>query len=912
MRPHRRLVLVVTAPGDAPDAVLAALGRLGVGQPPVQSRLMLDALVAGCDKGETGTGPGRRASGGTRGGGHVTSGPCRTALERDGLPGEAAATLRTMAEQEGPTSPSLTVAWHHRELAGCLAQWMEPAAAADWELTVLVAWERPDKCIARTRADAPAEVLAEWETTYRDALSQLKGRPCIVAEVDRSAPDAVIALADRLAPWVDMTSSTPMSSYHESCDWPDRDADGSRISERKEMCSEVLDSQWRLADTLAHLDGYHEALVVPPLGAPSSWVQTLVLARQRARCAATDTVQAWEHAATTAEDADALWRALWQVSTELVDVVSEGLGGGDGEPYGADASGEPEAYRQWLNERAEPSGPAGSAELVDPRLAGGPLVSVVVPVYKPDFVMLELAVASVLRQTYGRFELCLCDDGSDDPTVTAALADLASGDPRVKVTGLAKNGGISAATNGALGLATGQWVAFMDQDDELLPDALAEVIGAVIADPTVDLVYTDDDKIDFEGRPFSPQFKPDWNPDLLLSICYFSHLVAMRRSIVDEVGGLRSAFDGSQDWDLALRVSERCRTIHHIPKVLYHWRAVASSAALDNTAKPWAHEAGRRAATDALSRRGEPGTVEHHPDFIGLYQVRRQLTCEPLVSIVVPFRDGAALLQRCVDSLMIDPGYHRFELVLVDNGSTEPELLALLDRLSADHRVSILTDARPFNWAALNNAAISRSRGDMVLLLNNDVTAKSGGWLRELLVHGQRPDIGAVGARLLYPDGRLQHVGVVIGMRGIAGNPMERLPGDSAGYMGFAAASRNWSAVTGACLLARRSVIEEVGGFDEGLAAAFGDVDFCLRVVDHGYRIVTTPLAEMVHAASSTCGVTGFTSDVAHFLNRWESRVHGDDPMFSPNLSRLDARCVVRPADEDDRWNELLKTLTPS
>lgn len=673
--------------------------------------------------------------------------------------------------------------------------------------------------------------------------------------------------------------------------------------------SEVLGAQRRLTETLRSLAGAHKALVVPELGAPSSWARALDEATLRARRSAQETAEAWRYAADRGADADVLWRALWQTSDQLASVVADALPPSSLAPYGLDATSDLHGYRAWIAEHETAPGPPGSAAASDPRLGTGPLISVIVPVYKPDLSLLEAAITSVRRQTYARWELCLCDDGSADPALSAALAAYRDGDPRVKVTALTANGGISAATNGALALASGTWVAFLDQDDELAPGALAAVATVVLDEPAADLVYSDDDKIDREGRRFGPQFKPEWSPDLLLSMCYFSHLVAMRRSLVDQVGGLRPAFDGGQDWDLALRVSEQARAICHIPQILYHWRAIPGSAALDSSSKPWAYEAARRALAAALERRGEPGTVEHHPQFRGLYYVRRQVVGQPLVSIVIPFRDGAGMLQRCVDSLVADPGHDALELVLVDNGSTEPEMAALLERLSGDDRVTVIDDDRPFNWAALNNAAIAACRGDMVLTLNNDVTARSRGWLREMVAHAQRPEIGAVGARLLYPDGRVQHVGAVVGLGGIVAHPMRGLPGDHPGYMGFATVARNWSAVTGACLLARRSVLEETGGFDEQLAVAFNDVDFCLRVVEAGYRIVTTPLAELVHAESSTRGFTGYGRDIVPFVRRWADWLRGEDPMFSPHLSRLDARCVVRLADEEAQWMSLQQKL---
>jgi len=796
------------------------------------------------------------------------------ALAAEGTTAEDAvatgATDGAAAEGAGDADP---LVWCHPALATTADWWCHRARCAGYEPRVVVAWQPPEAVAAS--ADGPADAgrrLARWELAARLALATLTGLPCTVERAGAGP-----AGPDDPRGWAGPTGA-------------------------------VLAEQQQLAELLSGLVGSHDALPAVPLAAPSGWTTALAETERRLRDAQRQEHQAWMAAAASAEEGAVLWRALWQTAGRLADSVAASL------PHpvaawGGDATTELHTYLRWIREREQPAGPPGSAIDTDRRLADGPVVSVVVPVYHPDPALLRSAVASVRRQTYPRWELCLCDDGTDDPAVTALLDQLAKQDPRVRVTALARNGGISAATNQALAVASGQWVAFMDQDDELAPDALAAVATAVIEDPTVDLVYTDDDKIDREGRRFGPQFKPDWDPDLLLAMCYFSHLVAMRRSLVDEVGGLRSSFDGSQDWDLALRVSERARTIRHVPRVLYHWRAVPGSAAASSDAKPWAYEAARRVLADTLRRRGEPGTVDHHPRFRGLFHVRRERRGDPLVSVVVPFRDGADLLQRCVDSVVADPGHDRIELVLVDNGSTEPEMAALLDRLAGDDRVRVLHDPRPFNWAALNNAAIAQSRGDLVLTLNNDVTAASSGWLREMVVHAERPEIGAVGARLLYPDGRVQHVGTVVGLGGVVAHPMRGLPGDHPGYMGFATVARSWSAVTGACLLARRQVVEEVGGFDEALAVAFNDVDFCLRVGARGYRIVCTPLAELVHAESSTRGFTGYSRDIVPFVTRWEALLRGEDPMFSPNLSRFDARCVVRLADEDDQWNRHLHEL---
>ncbi|HZU80183.1 MAG TPA: glycosyltransferase, partial [Acidimicrobiales bacterium] len=382
-----------------------------------------------------------------------------------------------------------------------------------------------------------------------------------------------------------------------------------------------------------------------------------------------------------------------------------------GLPWGADAASDHLRYRYWDAERRARTGPP------PPQASEGPLVSVVVPVYRPELWYFRAAVASVQAQTYGHWELCLCDDASGDAELSAAMAAMAAADPRIKITALERNGGISRATNAALALARGELVALLDHDDTLEPDALATVVDVVAAHPDADVLYSDDDKIDADDVAYQPHFKPDWSPDLLLSYPYMGHLLVVRRRLLHDIGGFRPEFDGSQDFDVMLRATEQARRVVHIPRVLYHWRAVAGSAAGDSAAKPWAHDASRRAVADAMTRRGVAGRLDDGP-FPGAYHVRRAVAGDPLVSVLVPFRDQAAMTARCLDSLALEAERHRIEVVLVDNGSVEPETAALLARVTGD--VTVLRDDGPFNWSAINNLAASRARGDYLLFLNND------------------------------------------------------------------------------------------------------------------------------------------------------------------------------------------------
>jgi GT2 family glycosyltransferase len=593
---------------------------------------------------------------------------------------------------------------------------------------------------------------------------------------------------------------------------------------------------------------------------------------------------------------------------------------GDG-PYPLNAGEDRRAYHRWLTAHRLPTvisplSERGRAATRAPLRRRQPLISVLVPVWKTPLWALRRCVGSVLEQDFGDWELCLCDDASGDAELTEYLKGLKRRDRRISVVSLEQNSGISLATNAALEIAQGRYVAFLDHDDELTPDALSSVADAIAANPDADVFYSDEDKIDAKGERFDPAFKPDWSPDLLMSFAYVCHLTVIRTELVRELGGLRREYDGSQDYDLSLRATERAREVVHIPKVLYHWRTLPGSAASDSAgtmAKPWAYEAGRRALEDALVRRGESGEVNADQVFPGRYHVRRALKSNPLVSIIIPFRDEPALLATCARSLRADPGYDNYELVLVDNGSELPETETLLEQLSASDNVRIVRSPGPFNWPAINNEAAAACRGDVLLFANNDIEARVGRWLDALLGHALRPEVGAVGARLVYPDNAIQHAGVVIGLGGIAGHVLRGLPGDHPGYGSMAIATRNCSVVTGACMMTRREVFESVGGFDESLPVAFNDVDFCLKLRDRGYLIVYTPMAELVHHESRSRGHTDDLMESKLILRRWGRQIAQGDPYMNVNLSHWRYWCPLSTDQEDVRWKTYLKTsvLTP-
>jgi len=577
-------------------------------------------------------------------------------------------------------------------------------------------------------------------------------------------------------------------------------------------------------------------------------------------------------------------------------------------PWGVDAGASPANYRHWLHLWA-----AYWAEHPERRPAGGlppdrPLLSIVVPVYRPLPWHLGECVRSVLEQSYGNWELCLCDDGSGDPELTTTLAAYAEADPRIKALALEENGGISRATNKAVASATGEFVVLLDNDDVLDPDALAEI--AAVADSDVDVIYSDEDKLDESDRRFMPHFKPDWDPDLLLSYPYLGHLTVVRRELLGRIGGFRPEFDGSQDYDVMLRATEVARRVVHIPRVLYHWRVVEGSAAGDAEAKPWAHQASRRVVEDAVARRGLDARVETGP-FPGAYHVRRTIHGSPTVSVIIPFRDQASLTVACLDSLGMAPGHPIREVVLVDNGSVEPETTALRRRWQVTPGLRVLDHSGAFNWSAINNAAAATCDSDMLLFLNNDIEATGTDWLRALVELAQRPDVGAVGARLIYPDGTLQHAGVVLGMQGIATHLLSGMPKGGRGYFSWDRVVRGYSAVTAACMLVRRSVFEQLGGFDEDLAVGFNDVDFCLRARGAGYRVLYTPHAELTHHESVSRGLSGYHRDFQHFLGRWWELLRTDDPCYSPNLSRFEPWCALRAPGEDEAWLSTVGARVP-
>lgn len=534
--------------------------------------------------------------------------------------------------------------------------------------------------------------------------------------------------------------------------------------------------------------------------------------------------------------------------------------------------------------------PAALADLQQAIEAARPNVrfSIVTPVYNTGAGHLHETVQSVLAQVYGDWELWLCDDASTDPDTRRALAEVAVLDKRIRILTASQNGGISVATNTAAAKATGEVLVFLDHDDLLTPDCLAELALYYAAHPDADIVYSDDDKLDDEGRFYAPQFKPDWSPALLTSFMYMSHVFTVRRSLFAELGGFRSEFDGSQDYDFALRASERARHIGHIPRVLYHWRAVAGSTAVSGEAKPHSFEAGRKAVQEHLDRLGVTGQVIH-PDWaqaakVGMFSIRFP-DQGPSVTIIVPTYNAADLLSVCLKSLELTT-YRNYRVMVVDNDSDCPDTLAYLESLSEPH-VSVERVPKVggrFNYAALMNEAVERAGGDLILFLNNDTKVVEPSWLSQMVGLAGFDDVGSVGARLRFADDHIQHAGIIQGYHdGLVGHAFRGLHASQWGYLGLMRAPHEQMAVTAACMLTPRNLFRKVGGFDATtFAVAYNDADYGFRLHKAGYRNLYCPDAELYHFEGRTRAKTDDPREVASMRKLYGRTV---DPFHNPNLS---------------------------
>ncbi|OSH45338.1 glycosyltransferase, group 2 family protein [Enterococcus faecalis] len=524
-----------------------------------------------------------------------------------------------------------------------------------------------------------------------------------------------------------------------------------------------------------------------------------------------------------------------------------------------------------------------------------PKISIAMPVYNVEEKWLRLCIDSILNQVYTNWELCMADDASTDPNVKKILTEYQQLDERIRVVFREQNGHISEATNSALAIATGEFVALLDNDDELAINAFYEVVKVLNENPELDLIYSDEDKIDMDGNRSDPAFKPDWSPDLLLGTNYISHLGVYRRSILEEIGGFRKGYEGSQDYDLVLRFTEKTtkERIKHIPKVLYYWRMLPTSTAVDQGSKGYAFEAGLRAVQDALVRRGMNGHATHGAAN-GLYDVYYDIESEKLVSIIIPTKNGYKDVQRCVSSIIEKTTYQNYEIIMADNGSTDPKMHELYAEFEQQlpGRFFVESIDIPFNFSTINNRAAKKAHGEYLLFLNNDTEVITENWLTLMVSFAQQERIGCVGAKLLYPNNTVQHAGVILGLGGVAGHGHYGYPHGDLGYFGRLAINVNYSAVTAACLLMKKADFDAVGGFEEAFTVAFNDVDLCLKVQALGRDNVWLHEAELYHFESQTRGYDDkgkkkkrFEQEKVMMEEKWGPLIE-NDPFYNPNLTR--------------------------
>ena len=516
------------------------------------------------------------------------------------------------------------------------------------------------------------------------------------------------------------------------------------------------------------------------------------------------------------------------------------------------------SYSYWIK-HSEPNPNAVRIAEAIAKFKYTPKISIVMPVYDTPLDFLDLAIRSVQTQHYENWELCVCDDASPNPNVRARLESWEKQEPRIKITFSTKNEGISGASNRALELASGDFIGLLDHDDELTPHALYEVVNLLQEHPDADMIYSDEDRLDRQGQRVEPFFKPDWSPEYFLSTMYTCHLGVYRRQLIEDIGGFRSRFDGSQDYDLVLRLSERTDRIYHLPKILYHWRMAPGSVAAAPDAKPYAIESATRALTDHLNRRQIPGEIVRGK-WPGCHRIRFHLQGTERVSIIIPSLGKAKALRTCAKSIDEKTSYRNYEVIVADKKG-----------------------AQRCNLSRLINLGAGRAQGSYLIFLYDDVEVISADWITAMLGFCRQREIGVAGAKLLYRTGRIEHMGFVLGLMGLAGRPLRGLRRHPLGYSDPSEFIRNCSAVSGACMMVRKDVFEEVGGFDEQLPAAYNDVDLCLRIREAGYRVVWTPDAQLYSDnVSPRFPLKG--EEREYFRRRWD-KVLKDDPYYNPNLT---------------------------
>lgn len=556
-------------------------------------------------------------------------------------------------------------------------------------------------------------------------------------------------------------------------------------------------------------------------------------------------------------------------------------------------------YKKWFKKKWPKADTLKKQEEAQKNFHYRPLISIITPVYNPDEKWLRSCIESVLKQSYNNWELCIADDCSTKDHVKKVLNEYSNKDKRIKVVFRSENGHISRASNSALKIANGEFIALLDHDDDLSPQALYRIVEVLNINKNLDLIYSDEDKVELNGQHVDPFFKPDWSPDMLLSTNYICHFSVIRKSIIDKVDGFRVGYEGSQDYDLFLRVTEITKNILHIPEILYSWRKIPNSTATSYSIKNYANQASINALQDHLDRLkikaiAQNGLVE------GTFRIKYKIIGNPLISIIIPTKDKIKYLKRCVDSILKKTTYYNYEILITDTGSIEKETLKHYNSLRKYRNIKFLKWNKTFNYSSVNNYAVSKSRGKYLILLNNDTEVITPGWIEAMLEHAQRKEVGAVGAKLLYPNNLIQHAGVILGIkggnikRGVAGHILKMFPDVPLKnpMLNSKDIIRNYSAVTAACLMISKDKYLKVKGLDEKFRIAFNDVDFNLRLTTKGYLNIYTPYAKLFHHESISVGtpqngnrnLKEFSKEICLMLSKWD-KLLDNDPFYNRNLS---------------------------
>lgn len=551
-----------------------------------------------------------------------------------------------------------------------------------------------------------------------------------------------------------------------------------------------------------------------------------------------------------------------------------------------------EAYAEWIQVN-EPNEAALQTQRQE-KFVYSPLISIVVPTFNTQETFLRDMIGSLIHQTYANWQLCIADGGSDVKFhIENILAEYAKSDSRIIYTMIGKNLGIAENTNVALNSAQGEYIGFLDHDDILAPFALYEIVKSINEQMKPDFLYSNEDKfVEVGGLRFEPYYKPDFSIDMLRSVNYIGHFSVVKQDVVKKIGGFNGEFDGSQDYDFLLRVAETTKHIVHIRKILYHWRSHEASVALNPESKLYAYEAGRVSIQKHIERVGLPGVVVNG-DHLGHYQIKYEITDPKKISIVIPSKDHVADLEKCIHSIVSKTTYKDYEIIVVENNSNKEETFAYYDTLRDQKNIRVMKWPQTgFNFSAIVNYGVQVAQGTYIVLLNNDTEVISQDWLELMLMYAQREDVGVVGAKLYYPDETIQHAGVFLHPTGAAGPMSYKIPREASGYFGHVKVAQNVSAVTGACLMVKKSLYEEVGGFDDQLLkVSYNDVDFCMKIRALSKLVVFTPYAELYHHESKSRGYDEegennkrWAIERDNFLQKWAKQLEKGDPYYSDEL----------------------------